>query len=110
MRLPSEETWRKEIPMKREILTWRTLLSVLTIAIFVLVLAGSVVTDEHPKSEPTKVEEQKSEHPEGQPEAKKPDSEHPEGQPEAGKQKSEHPAEESKPEKPKSEQPTEHPM
>jgi hypothetical protein len=105
MGLLSEETWRKEIPMKREIFTWRTLLSVLTIAIFVLVLAGSGVTDEHPKSEPPKVEEQESEHPEGQPEAKKPESEHPEGQPEAKKPESEHPKGQPEAGKQKSEHP-----
>jgi len=85
MGLPSEETWRKEIPMKREIFTWRALLSVLTVAIFALVLAGSGAASDHPKAEHPKAEKPKSEHP----------AEHP---------KAEHP----KAEKPESEHPTEH--
>ena len=51
MKLSSEETYRKEITVKKESVTWRTLLPVLVAAIFVLVLAGGGATAEHPKGD-----------------------------------------------------------
>jgi cell division protein FtsN len=98
--LPSEETWRKEIAMKREFFGWRALLPVLIAAIFVLFLAGSGATAEHPKAD-----HPKSEHPK----SKKPKSEQPAEHSKPEKPKSEHPTEHPKPEKPKSDHPTEHP-
>ncbi len=86
--------------MKRGIFTWRTLLCVLTVAIFALVLVGSGVTNDHPKAEQPKVEKSKSEHPTEQPK-----SEHLTEQPKEEKSKSEHPTAQPKVEQPKSEHP-----
>ena len=94
--------------MKRSIITWRVLLSVLTVAIFALFMAGGGTVgaqskSEHPAEHP-KAEQSTIEHPKGE----KPKTEHPAEQP-----KVEHPAGQPKMEKPvelpKSEHPTEHP-
>lgn len=58
MGLPCEETWGKEITVKREFFTCKGLLPVLVLTILVLVLAASGATAEHPKSE-----KPESEHP-----------------------------------------------